>query len=175
MNALTNLYPGDSVMGMVAVAVLQVTVVLLLAELATSLLRRRSAALRYSVWLCALICVLIAPAVTYLAKRSGLSLLEIPVPVSRSTQPFPAVVSAPPPRPEPLPAVAPDESLTLAQGLETGSPDVLANQELSVRAAPTVGRGRSLGIADTCRLAASAALAIWAAGSLVCRMALPCL
>ena len=113
MNFLTNLYPGDSVMGMVAVTVMQVTVVLLLAELATALLRRRNAAVRYSVWLCALMCVLIAPAVTYLVNRSGLSLVEIPVLASGSTQPIPTVVSVPPPpQPELFPAVTWSETLT---------------------------------------------------------------
>ena len=164
MNILMKLYPGGSVMGMFVGVVVQVTVVLLLAELAARLLGRRSAAVRRSVWRCALVCVLLAPGVTYLANRSGLSLLKIPVLASRPGRSLTAI--GPLPRLRAAPEIG-SQAPRVAPAAAPIASEAPGHAESTIQAAPSSPAAPLSRAVDKLRLAALAILAIWAAGSLV--------
>jgi len=81
MNLLARLDPGDAVTRAVLVALVQTSVVILLAELMSRALLRQRAEARHGLWLEALVWVLISPAVATVADRSGLALWVVALPV----------------------------------------------------------------------------------------------
>jgi len=167
MNPLSSLYPGDSVMGLIAVVVVQVTAVVVLAELVGRLVCRRAPA-RYGVWLCALACVLVAPAMAYLADRAGLSLVEIPVLAPVPTEQPPAEPPAPIAEPEIAPTVHSTDPLPIrhpgaAWSVETpGHEPPAAPVEPPVEPPPV-----PLRTIDVLRIVGLALLGVWLVGALV--------
>jgi hypothetical protein len=81
MDLLARLDPGDSVTRVVLVALVQMSVVVVLAELIGRTLLRQRADARHGLWLGALVWVLISPAVVAVADRSGLVLWVIALPL----------------------------------------------------------------------------------------------
>lgn len=79
MNDLLRLYPGDGFALTSGVGVLQITLVLLAGILLCRLLARRNAAARYGICLVALLCVLTGPALIWLARQTGLSLVRVEI------------------------------------------------------------------------------------------------
>ena len=82
MNLLARLDPGDAVTGLFFIVVLQTSVVILLAALSGGTVFRRRAEARHVLWLGVLVLVLISPAVAVVARRSGLALWAIALPVT---------------------------------------------------------------------------------------------
>ncbi len=78
MNVLLRMYPGDDWGILIAEVLLQVTVVALAAWLLARLGGRWNAAWRYAVWLIALVCVLVSPALSYLMQATGATLVTLP-------------------------------------------------------------------------------------------------
>lgn len=78
MNLLRSSYPGDAAAGLVANALIQATVAILLAGLLARALSRHPAA-RHGVWLCALLGVLLSPAFALVGAQVGLALTTIPL------------------------------------------------------------------------------------------------
>ncbi|HWE36910.1 MAG TPA: M56 family metallopeptidase [Isosphaeraceae bacterium] len=97
MNTLVRFYPGDDAARLAGVVLAEVTVVVaaaaLLARAATRL--GLGAAARHGVWACALVGVLLAPALAVVASRSGLGLWTLPAPRTAVERP-----AAPRERPE---------------------------------------------------------------------------
>ena len=60
MKWLLDYYPGDGFAQVALYIFMQATVVVLLALILSRLLRSRGAALRYAIWLCALLCILLS-------------------------------------------------------------------------------------------------------------------
>jgi len=120
MRTLVEVCPTDDVLLLMGVIVLQVTVVLLIAWSTSLALRRSSAAMRYGVWLSALVCVLVAPALSVVAHRAGISLWAVPrpVPSAAAVEPVthageaPAEPEAAPASLRPPPSSAPTVSRT---------------------------------------------------------------
>ena len=63
MSTLLELYPGDRVALLAANVLVQMTVVMLLARAVARRVARRGAAARHDVWLCALLGLLLSPAI----------------------------------------------------------------------------------------------------------------
>ena len=82
MNLLARLDPGDAVTGLFFIVVLQTSVVILLAALLGRTVFRWRAEARHVLWLGVLVLVLISPAVAVVARRSGLALWAIALPVT---------------------------------------------------------------------------------------------
>ena len=80
MNLLARLDPGDAVTRAVLVALVQMSVVILMADLMGRALLRQRADARHGLWLGALVWVLISPAVVAVADRSGLALWVVALP-----------------------------------------------------------------------------------------------
>ena len=72
MRLLEQLAPGPSIGWLVLMVVVQVTVVILAAELVARTLLKHRAALRHGLWLCWLVCVLLSPLVPVLLDEAGI-------------------------------------------------------------------------------------------------------
>jgi protein involved in polysaccharide export with SLBB domain/beta-lactamase regulating signal transducer with metallopeptidase domain len=79
MTALLKFYPGDVMLLLTANVLVQLAVVVALAWIISMGFARHRAAVRYAVWLSALGCMLVSPMAAYLAARSGLSLISLPI------------------------------------------------------------------------------------------------
>ena len=152
---LLRLYPGDRVAGLAALTLVQVALVVLLARLAARAVARRDAAARHGIWLCALACVLLAPALVLGVDRAGLTLAAVPVP-ALAARPAPSGPAHRPPGREG--SAVPAAAEASARPPEPGP---------RLAAAPVPPEPRSASWADRARAAGGLALAIWAAGSLV--------
>jgi len=86
MSSLLKLYPGDGVALVAANALVQALVVFLLAWAAARLFARRNAALRYALYLAALVAMVAGPVTAWAADRAGLSLARIPLPAAASAE-----------------------------------------------------------------------------------------
>ncbi len=80
MDLLARLDPGDAVTRAVLVALVQMSVVIVMAGLLGRALFRQRADARHGLWLGALVWVLISPAVVAVADRSGLALWVVALP-----------------------------------------------------------------------------------------------
>jgi beta-lactamase regulating signal transducer with metallopeptidase domain len=78
-NFLTGFYPGDGAALALAGMLVQITLLVLLAAIASRRLAQRGAAVRHAVWFAALICVLASPLLMVLADRAGLMLVAVPL------------------------------------------------------------------------------------------------
>jgi beta-lactamase regulating signal transducer with metallopeptidase domain len=83
MYGLLRFYPGDSFVQAAASVLVQSTAVLLLALIVSRLFLRGRAALRYAVWLCALVCILLSPFAAVTGSYAGSGLVELPPPQVR--------------------------------------------------------------------------------------------
>ncbi len=77
MSWLLQYYPGDGFLQIAVNVLLQATLVMLLAFVVSRLFLRRSAAARYGLWLCAMVYVLLSPAVAWSVNRAEVSLIRI--------------------------------------------------------------------------------------------------
>lgn len=78
MNVLLRAYPGDQWVMLLASVIVQVTVVTAAAWLLARLGGRWNAAWRHTVWLLALACVLIGPALSCVLQATGTTLIAVP-------------------------------------------------------------------------------------------------
>ena len=77
MKTLVSFCPGDENVLLVANVLMQIAVVVALAGVVSALLARHRPALRHAIWVVALACVLLSPALTYVAENAGLSLFSL--------------------------------------------------------------------------------------------------
>ncbi len=78
MMVLEQLAPGPDSGWLALVVIVQITIVILAAELVARTALAQRPAIRHRLWLCSLICILLGPAVAVLLDRAGLGLAIIP-------------------------------------------------------------------------------------------------
>ncbi len=78
MRLLDQLVPGPDLGRLGLVVIMQITAVILTAELVARTILARRAAMRDRLWLCALVCILLGPVVVVLLDRAGLGLAIVP-------------------------------------------------------------------------------------------------
>ncbi len=82
MNFLARLDPGDAVVALVFIFLVQTSVVILLAALWSRILLRRRAEARHALWLGVLAVVVVSPVVAAVAQQTGFALWAIAQPVA---------------------------------------------------------------------------------------------
>ncbi len=85
MTLLERLAPGPDFRWLTLVVIVQMTLVILSAEVAARTVLARRAALRQRLWLCCLICILLGPAVAVLLERARIGLAIVPLTGSLTT------------------------------------------------------------------------------------------
>jgi len=121
MDVLMKLYPGDAGILFLATILAQVTLVTAGALLLIRLAGPRRAALRHAIALCALLAVLISPALAWGVARYPLAMLRVPLPSAESPTYEPEAVSAAAEAPAPGPAARPAPTEASAER-EVGRP-----------------------------------------------------
>ena len=129
MNLLIKCCPDRSTLCLAANVLVQIAVLAALAWLLASAAARHRPALRHGIWLCALLCILLSPAVSYVAAPAGLSLISLPL----LPRPASTAVELPPPRP---PANGIEPSLLTAS-------DTIVSRSPALRAGCRAGAARA--------------------------------
>jgi beta-lactamase regulating signal transducer with metallopeptidase domain len=162
-DALARIAPGDAAIALTANALAQVTVVILLAAALSRTVLRRQAAARHGVWLSALVCTLLSPALAVLAARAGLVLGSIPI--ARPAAPL--IVEAEGPRPR----VEDEDKPVPAQVAASAAPMVSASGPAIARDRPALASDRSRRPApapvDWRRVLIGGGFLVWAVGALL--------
>ena len=162
-DALAWIAPGDAAIALTANALAQVTVVILLAAALSQTALRRRAAARHGVWLCALVCTLLSPALVVFADRAGLVFGSIPL--ARPAAPAIAEVEAPRPRVEDEDRFVPAQvAVSAAPMVPSSRPGIATDRpapslERSLKSAPAP--------ADWRRVLIGGGFLVWAAGALL--------
>ena len=159
MSMLLRIYPGDAWGLLVANVLVQVTVIILSAWLLARLCSRWNAAVRHSIYLVAIICVLAAPVLSMVMPTTGIALLRLRPSASTVA---PVVATA---EPASIPMVyiaesSPVEAPTLAPALVAADRVPLDAENLG----QGIENPAALSFSDILRALAAVTLVVWLLG-----------
>ncbi len=161
MNVLLRICPGDDCGLLLANVLVQVTVVILAAWLLARLGSRWNAAVRHSIYLVALICVLASPVLSMVMPTTGIALLRLQ-PSAPTVAPTVAPVAA-----TVEPASIPMDQIAESSLGEAPAPPLVAADRVPLAAenlAQGIENPATLSFSDILRALAAAALVVWLLG-----------
>jgi len=172
MNIPLAIYPGDPATRLALVVVLQVAAVVGLAWLISRTLCRRNPAAAGGVWLGALLCVLLAPLMTWALKRGDVCWVRLPVWTAGAESSSPEARAESRPAQEVQTDYTPEAGLPDASVASIPSPETRATPAVAVAVQPQAAappgaepRRGALFPAGTLRTAAGLAWLAWLLGA----------